>query len=172
MKTPPRRKRAFIMVELLFLLLPAMIVFGLLMAMLLDFIAMQRLAGEHNGRMVAIDSLCGALRADIRSARKVAWVPGQSGAGTISLISLENAQIEYRIEEDRVTRITAASEDNVWSASRLQFAGELQTVGNGRLFQLVLNELPPAMNSTLPARRYSKSFLLSENSAVQPGAIE
>lgn len=165
----PRRRRAFMLVELLSVLIPATILLGLMAVLIADFITLQRLAGEHAARMTVADSLCARMRADIASARHADWTTAEDGSGTLSLSSPAEARIAYRIESNRVTRSVADVEDSVWSAARLQFACNCLSGSSGRLLRLALDELPPPRNSLLPSRRFATTFVLPTGSTDPRG---
>lgn len=155
-----RRRRALLLIEFLFVLLPSVIVFGLMMFLIVDFIRIQRLAGEHASRMAVVDSLSVKLHDDIASARGVGWVASEDGAAVLSLSSIDGTRILYRFDSTRVSRMVTDVADNIWSAPRLGFACAVQAGTLGRLMHLTLEELPPPPNSALPPRRFLKTFVL------------
>lgn len=157
---PSRRRRALLLIEFLFVLLPSVIVFGLMMFLIVDFITIQRLAGEHASRMAIVDSLSAKLRDDIASARGVGWVASDDGSAVLSLSAIDGERILYRFDSTRVSRLVTDVADNVWSAPRLGFACAVQTGTLGRMLRLTLEELPPPPNSALPPRRYVMTFVL------------
>lgn len=158
--TPPRLRRALLLGEFLFVLLPSMIVFGLMMVMIVDFLRIQRLARDHDSRMAAVDSLATRLRADITSADHVAWAKTEIGAGKLIVSNLMDGQVAYRFEPDRVTRVVGEIESDVWSATRLHFGCNYILGESGSLLLLMLEELPPPPNSALAPRKYARTFLL------------
>ncbi len=163
-----RRRRALLLIEFLFVLLPSVIVFGLMMFLIVDFITIQRLAGEHASRMTVVDSLSAKLRDDIASSRNVGCVVSEDGTAVLSLSSIDNESIIYRFDPERVSRSVSEVADNIWSAPRLGFACAMRSGAAGRLLQLSLEELPPPPNSALPPRRFVMTFVLP--AAQAPGA--
>lgn len=156
----PRRRRAVLLVEFLAVMLPAAILLGLLGLMISDFLTLQRLAAEHATRMSLVDSLCAKLRADILPAERAVWTAGQDGTSVLALHLPDETRVVYQITAERVVRWVGESDEQAWTANRLEFAAISVSGRTGRVLQLMLDELPPPQNHLLPSRRFATTFVL------------
>jgi len=73
MTTPRRTARAFMLVELMWVILLSAVFLGILGKLTIDAFYLLRVASQHSDRMAVMDSLTGRLRSDALRASAYRW---------------------------------------------------------------------------------------------------
>lgn len=149
------RRRGFALVEMLFVLIPMILLVGVVILASNQAITTSRRAAAHADRMATLASLRGALIADARSA-----APGtQTDDGAIS-IRTPDGVAHYEVSASEVTRHLNGQLTQCWSAERLTFAQRIETGSSGILLVIVGREARPAKATVLADRAYLISVSL------------
>ena len=158
MTTPRRTARAFLLIELMWVILLSAVFLGILGKLTIDAFYLLRVAGQHSNRMAVMDSLTGRLRSDALRACAYRW-----DGHTLTLIGAgagSDRDVRYVVDVDRVRRAEAGVETHLWRMFRLRFAGECQRGPRADVLQLEFIEQPPERAGRLPDRRFTLGVLL------------
>jgi type II secretory pathway pseudopilin PulG len=161
------RQPAFLLVELMIVIVLGAAVLSILGQLLLDGLYLQRLAGQHEVRITIMDTLAQRLRRDALAASSYQWQPAEQG-GTLTISQWGDGSIStahYVFEPERVSRSDAGGESGAWKAERLRFAVRIDAGPGADVLQLDFVELPPARATHLPQRRFTASVLLPRAAA-------
>ncbi|MBI5866475.1 MAG: hypothetical protein HZB38_18550 [Planctomycetes bacterium] len=123
-----------------------------------------RIAAQHQARVVAIESLNKALRADVRAATQAELFDG-SGFRLLRLTGVsgesgDEETVTYRISPEEIIRRSIDGETQGWSAQRLTFRVEITPAGGRRMLLLTFEEQPPPRGEGLKARARKCVLLL------------
>jgi len=158
MTTGRRTARAFMLMELMWVIMLGAVFLGILGKLTIDAFYLLRVAGQHSDRMAVMDSLTHRLRTDAVRAVAYRW-DGQ----TLTLIRAADGpdrDVHYVVDVDGVRRAEAGVETHQWQMYRLGFAGECQRGLRADVLQLEFIEQPPERAGHLPDRRFTLSVLL------------
>lgn len=158
MTTTHRTARAFMLVELMWVILLSALFLGILGKLTIDAFYLLRVAGQHTNRMAVMDSLTRQLRSD--GLRAVAY---QWDGRTLTLIRAADGpdrDVHYVVDVDHVRRAQAGVETHQWQMFRLGFAAECQRGLRADVLRLEFIEQPPERAGRLPDRRFTLSVLL------------
>jgi len=164
-----------------YLLIELLIVVGLgagliwiLGELLLDGLYLQRLAGQHHTRVVAMATLTRQLRGDALCATDYQWHADAEGFTLLMTCSRDEGarSVRYAIGPDRVTRRAEGTVSHTWQAKRLRFMARVDPGSTADVLMVSFTELPPSRSPNLPPRRLSTSVLLPLVSGGQKPAAE
>ncbi len=159
------RRRGFALVEMLFVLIPMILLVGAVIIASNQAITINRRAAAHADRMATLASLRGALIADARSAA----TGTQTDNGAISIQTPDGVAL-YEFSESEVTRRLDGLLTRQWSAERLTFAQRIETGSSGILLVIVGRETRPSKPTALADRAYLISVSLPLAVAGEIGA--
>jgi type II secretory pathway pseudopilin PulG len=161
------RQPAFLLVELLIVIVLGAAVMAILGQLLLDGLYVQRLAAQHEARVSIMDTLTRRLRHDARAATGYQWqAADQRGMLIISRRDGgSESTVHYVFEPARVRRSDASGESGGWEVDRLRFATRIEPGPRADVLQLDFIELPPPRGTHLSQRRFTASVLLPRAAA-------
>lgn len=158
MTTARRTARAFMLMELMWVIMLGAVFLGILGKLTIDAFYLLRVAGQHSNRMAVMDSLTRRLRSDALRACAYRW-----DGHTLTLIGAADGSdrdVRYVVDVDRVRRAAGGVETHQWQMFRLRFTGECQRGPRADVLQLEFIEQPPERAGRLPDRRFTLSVLL------------
>jgi hypothetical protein len=158
MTTTRRPARAFMLVELVWVILLSAAFLGILGKLTIDGLYLLRVAGQHSDRMAVMDSLARRLRTDALRASAYRW-----DGRTLTLIGAADGpdrDVRYVVDADRAQRVEGGLETHQWQVFRLRFAGACQRGPRADVLRLEFVEQPPERAGRLPDRRFTLGVLL------------
>lgn len=156
------RAHGYLLIELLVVAGLGAGVIWILGELLLDGLYLQRLAGQHEARVVTMGTLTRQLRADALSATGYDWQADTQGF-TLSMTCGGDDRahaVRYVLGPARATRHEDGVESHAWQAERLRFTARLEFGSTADVLLVSFTELPPPRSPNLPPRRISVSMLL------------
>ena len=163
MTRPRRATTAFMLVELMMLVVCMAAVAGLLTVMVCDAFYLQRVAAARADRLAVCQSLTRELRRDALTAVGHDW-----DGSTLALAAIApdgRHDVRYAISTQTVVRTEDGAETHVWRALRLEFTGRLEVGDAANVFFLKLIELPAPRGGRRSPRSVEVPVLLTANAA-------
>lgn len=135
------RRRAFALVELLFVLVPLALVFGLLLRASNDAIRLQRRVAEHETRTLVVDDLAARLRRVVAAATEWSQTPLADGL-RLAFVTAEGLWT-FELAADGATLTGPGGAVARLRADRLQFDVRLLAGTAGDVLVIVVRQSPP-----------------------------
>lgn len=159
---PRPQTRAFMLLELMFAISVASIIFFALGKLLLDGIYLQRIAAQRANRLAVTQALTERLRADALGAVAYAWNERES-ASTLKLHTYADGshrQVDWVFRGDQVVRRADDRDAGGFRTERLRFYAQIERNTHADILALELIVCPPARSRHSSPRSSSERVLL------------
>jgi hypothetical protein len=155
-KPPAAQRSAFMLGEMLTVLVIGIIVGGVMAKLVIDAIYLQRVAGQRLDRAAVRAALSARLRQDAAVATAYSW----DGRSLRLTNSAGGSIVDYEIADDEITRRSEGAQTHGWRATRLRFAADLKRGQRRDLFCLACDDQPPPRAIGLPQRAFTFTFVM------------
>ena len=158
-------ERAFMLVDVLAVVVAGTLLCTVLVVTLNDAVYLQRTAAAHVDRKSSISTLTRQWRRDALATMAYRW------DGTVLSLDVATPDgalaVQYAVAADKITRVLDGAETHAWQAVRLRFTARLERGPRASLLHVDLTEQAPP-RATVPSERHATlTFLLPPQSSEE-----